>query len=147
MAKKLKEEIQTFTPERPDRSNDREATIEGRIVSWARRRGWITAKLRFIEAGWPDRLFVNKYGYHIYMETKVPGKEPRELQYQRINELRERGVNATWTDDSDDGIYYLRQHENHRPIHSTPLPSQSDQNPDQSGGSGAVPRPGVGEDS
>lgn len=48
--------------------------------------------------GVPDTLASKVSGGVIFIEFKVPGKEPTEQQYLRIYELREQGIEAWWTD-------------------------------------------------
>lgn len=48
--------------------------------------------------GVPDTLASKVSGGVIFIEFKVPGKEPEEQQWLRIYELREQGIEAWWTD-------------------------------------------------
>lgn len=48
--------------------------------------------------GVPDTLASKVSGGVIFIEFKVPGKEPTEQQFLRIYELREQGIEAWWCD-------------------------------------------------
>ena len=48
--------------------------------------------------GVPDTLASKVSGGVIFIEFKVPGKEPEEQQWLRIYELREAGIEAWWCD-------------------------------------------------
>lgn len=50
------------------------------------------------QRGWPDHVFINVYGHHLYIEFKKLGEKPSKLQNHRLGQLRERGVEAHWTD-------------------------------------------------
>ena len=50
------------------------------------------------QRGWPDHLFVNRNGLHLWIEFKKPGKNPSKLQYYRIKQLRDQSAVAYWTD-------------------------------------------------
>ena len=70
-----------------------EADIENRAVKYARDRGYITLKLTPQgQKGWPDRIFINQYGLHIYIEFKRPNEKLRKLQEYRCSKLIERNV-------------------------------------------------------
>ena len=77
----------------------REASIEGQAIIHATLLRFITFKVSPAKSdGYPDRVFINERGLHIYIEIKAPGKRPRKLQIYRINSLRERNVPAFWSD-------------------------------------------------
>jgi hypothetical protein len=84
-----------------------EREIENVVVSWAKKHGFLTPKVKFAEAGYPDRLFISPKGHTIFIEFKVPGEQPDKLQYYRINELLKRGVPAYWSCDYRDAIGIL----------------------------------------
>lgn len=50
------------------------------------------------QRGWPDHVFINLHGHHVYIEFKKLGEKPSKLQYHRLGQLQERGVEAHWTD-------------------------------------------------
>lgn len=76
---------------------------EGKIKDECRKRA-LAAGLLFwsIEGksvgGVPDTLCTFVAGGVIFIEFKVPGKEPSQQQWKRIYELREQGVQAWWAD-------------------------------------------------
>lgn len=84
-----------------------EVDIEDAVVTWAKKRKFLTPKVKFVEAGYPDRLFVSPYGHTIFIEFKKPGEEPSPIQYHRLEELRKRGVPATWCDNVHEAIGIL----------------------------------------
>ncbi len=75
-----------------------EKNIEGSVVKWAKERGFLTPKVRFVEVGYPDRLFISPKGHTIFIEFKVPGKRPDPIQYYRLEQLRKRNIPAYWCD-------------------------------------------------
>lgn len=76
-----------------------ESNIEQNAVEYAEKLGYLTFKVSPVsQKGWPDRVFINKNGWHVYIETKKPGKKLRKLQLHRIQQLKERGVEAYWAD-------------------------------------------------
>jgi hypothetical protein len=87
----------------------REKSIEERVRDWAIARGWLNPKVKFAEAGYPDRIYVG-FGVTVWIEFKKPGEkvEPGSLQEYRINELRKRGANVIWTDSFEAAIGYLQ---------------------------------------
>lgn len=48
--------------------------------------------------GVPDTLCSRVAGGVVFVEFKIPGKEPTQQQWKRIYELREQGINAWWVD-------------------------------------------------
>lgn len=102
-----------------------ERGIENRTNEWARARGWLAHKVKFGDAGYPDRLYVNLYGYYVWIEFKRPGKEPEDIQYHRMEQMRQRGMDVTWTDNYSDAIGYLYAREHLR----SPRLSTSSDNP------------------
>ena len=124
--------------------NEREASIELRICEGAKRRGWLALKVKFVDSGYPDRLFISKLGLHVYMEVKRPGKVPEPHQCNRMHELRKRGILVTWTDNSDDGLYFLKQWET---VHPSRLSETRDPESNLPRRSGPVHGSGVGKDS
>ena len=85
-----------------------ERTIEGRVVEWARKRGWKVKKMNGLgDRGWPDRLFVGPGGICAFIEFKKPGGKLTPLQQDTINELRSLKQNVVWADAPEDAIEYL----------------------------------------
>lgn len=85
-----------------------ESFVENRVIKWAINRGFIAAKVKFVEAGYPDRLFISPSGVHIWIEFKRVGKEPERIQEYRMEELRRRNVIVTWTDSYEDAVAFLQ---------------------------------------
>lgn len=52
--------------------------------------------------GVPDTLCSRVRGGVVFVEFKVPGKEPTEQQYLRIWELRDQGIEAWWATSVDE---------------------------------------------
>lgn len=70
----------------------RENKIESAFVKATKKRGGLC--LKFISpsmAGVPDRLVLLPDGHSAFVEMKAPGKHPRPLQINRINQLRQLG--------------------------------------------------------
>lgn len=79
-----------------------ERDIEDKAVRKAKKLGWLVVKMAAPGArGWPDRLFISQEGVHVWIEFKVPGKVPTQLQSHRLSELRKRDCNAYWVDSVD----------------------------------------------
>lgn len=85
-----------------------EKTIENFVVWWAKERGFLTPKVKFSEAGWPDRLFISPQGHTIFIEFKVPGEVPDKLQEYRLEQLRKRGITADWCDNTVAALVILK---------------------------------------
>ncbi len=85
-----------------------ERDIENAVVNWAMKRGFLAPKVKFVENGWPDRLFVSPYGHTIFIEFKRPGFKPEPIQHYRILELNKRGIPAYFVDSIAGGIEILQ---------------------------------------
>lgn len=85
-----------------------ERHIEAEVVRWAALNNFLTPKVKFVEVGWPDRLFISPKGRHIYIEFKKPGEKPRPIQHHRIKGLERRNVIAVWTDSYDYAVGLLQ---------------------------------------
>ena len=48
--------------------------------------------------GWPDRLLLTPHGYHVFVEFKREGEEPRDLQLHILEGLNKNGHGALWID-------------------------------------------------
>lgn len=83
-----------------------EKGIEERVCLYARRRGWKSLKVKFVEVGYPDRMFILP-GRICFIEFKRPGCEPEPIQNHRLLELIGYDIPATWTDTYDDAIGFL----------------------------------------
>lgn len=83
-----------------------EKDIENAVVQWAIKQGFLAPKVKFTEAGWPDRLFLG-HGASIFIEFKRPGEQPDKLQEFRIEQLNKRGIPAYWCDSFADAISIL----------------------------------------
>ena len=89
------------------RKNEPERNIEGRVVKWARAKGWRAKKMNNLgDRGWPDRLFVGP-GVLAFIEFKKPGKDLTMQQAGVIDEIREFGHRVEWFDNSDTAIAWL----------------------------------------
>lgn len=117
-----------------------EKDIEDVVVTWAKKHGFLTPKVKFVEAGWPDRLFISPRGATIFIEFKRPGERPDKLQEYRIEQLTLRGVPATWTDNTVEGINILKA-----ALEPARLPGTGDKTPAEPGCGGLVSGPWAGE--
>lgn len=85
----------------------REKALEIYLIKRVRARGGLC--LKFVSpghAGVPDRLVILPNRPVHFVEVKAPGKKPRPLQMRMLNELHDRGCQATWVD-SKEGINEL----------------------------------------
>lgn len=88
-----------------------EKDIEKKLKLWAKARGIICIKYTPQgEKGWPDRIFVLPRGTHVWLELKRKGEEPTPLQYYRLEQLRDQGAIAYWSDCWLDACDYLLGH-------------------------------------
>lgn len=117
-----------------------EKEIEAKVVTWAKKHGFLAPKVKFAEAGYPDRLFLSPKGHTIFIEFKVPGERPDPLQQYRIRTLRERGIPAFWTDSFVESVNILKA-----ALEPSQLPGESNSPDVDSGGGGTVLRPRFGE--
>jgi 4-aminobutyrate aminotransferase-like enzyme len=92
------------------RRPEKEANIEGRVDTWAKKNGWKTRKMNGLgNRSWPDRLFVAPRGGVVaFVEFKRLDEEPTEQQADTIKDLTKRGVNVAWFDNSEQAIKYLQ---------------------------------------
>lgn len=118
-----------------------EKDIEERVVRWAKERGFLTPKVRFIEIGYPDRLFISPYGHTIFIEFKRPGEKPDPIQNLRIKQLTNRSIPAYWVDSYEQAIFILKA-----AVDSKGLPDPSDQTPVVSSIRRAISRSRAGQD-
>lgn len=118
-----------------------EKDIEDVVVNWAKKNGFLAPKVKFAEAGWPDRLFISPIGHTIFIEFKRPGFKPDPLQEFRLDQLRKRGIPATWTDNTVEGINILKA-----AVEPARLPEEGDSVVAFPSRSGSILRPGTGED-
>jgi len=118
-----------------------EVNIEDRVVTWAKREGFLTPKVKFVEAGYPDRLFISPFGHTIFMEFKRPGEVPTPIQVHRITTLQNRGVPAVWVDSILEGINVLKA-----ALEASSISGTGDSPPIISSSGRPVPRSGIGED-
>ncbi len=88
-----------------------ESKLERKVVDYAEDIGYLTFKVSPVSnRGWPDRVFINSSGVHLYMELKKSGKKVRKLQAYRIEQLLERNVLVFWTDFYDQAVGILDEH-------------------------------------
>lgn len=118
-----------------------EREIEGKVVAWAKKHGFLTPKVKFVEAGYPDRLFISPFGHTIFIEFKVPGAKPDLIQFHRIRELQQRNIPAFWVDSEFEALNVLKA-----AMEPPSLPGKSDPADVVPIGSRAFPRSGAGQD-
>lgn len=117
-----------------------EKDIEDVVVQWAKKNGFLAPKVKFVEAGWPDRLFLG-HGASIFIEFKRPGERPDKLQEFRIGQLIDHGIPAYWCDNSAEGIEILQA-----AMDPARLPEEGHPAPAEPKFSGPVLGPWIGED-
>jgi hypothetical protein len=77
-----------------------EVDDEQKYADWCCQEQIICEKVKFVTAGYPDRLSILPTGLHVWIEFKRLGKKPEKNQLYRIGKLRATGSLAGWTDDS-----------------------------------------------
>lgn len=88
-----------------------ERDLEKACDNYARRRGWFTRKYKGPgRRSHPDRLFARR-GRVFWVEFKLPGKEPTELQWLEIQAMHEAGLDVIWLDNKADFITELEARE------------------------------------
>jgi hypothetical protein len=122
-----------------------EVSIEDKVVKWAKKHKFLTPKVKFVESGYPDRLFISPYGHTIFIEFKRPGEVPSDIQYHRLSELTKRGIPATWSDSVHESIRILEA-ALETVLGSPPVSDTSDQASLVAGVGRALLGPRAGED-
>jgi hypothetical protein len=115
--------------------------VELPTVRWAKKNGFIHAKVKFVESGWPDRLFVGPWGGLVFIEFKRPGQRPDKLQEFRMAQLAGRGILVEWFDNADDAIEFLKTL-----MEATRLPREGDTNDASTRERGVILGPWTGKD-
>lgn len=88
-----------------------ESKLEKDIVDYAETIRYLTFKVSPVSnRGWPDRVFINPSGHHIYMELKKQGKKARKLQAYRMEQLVERNVDVYEVDNLELAKELLDEH-------------------------------------
>lgn len=83
----------------------KESTIESKVCAYARSKGILPIKNAAPgHRGIPDRMFL-KDGKVMFIEFKAPGKTPTALQRKWLEDLKEQGFRATWTDNVTEGCH------------------------------------------
>jgi hypothetical protein len=80
-----------------------EEDIEDAYVNFVKADGALSLKYE-LRNGDPDQLTLLNHGGHFFIEFKRPKKEPRKLQWIRINELRGMGHAVYWTDSFEEAV-------------------------------------------
>lgn len=124
-----------------------ESEIEGRVVTWAKKHNFLVVKVRFVDVGYPDRLFISPKGHTIFIEFKSPGEKPEPIQFYRLRILNQRNIPAYWTDNYVGAINILKAAlEPEDGLESQAVSDQSDQTSVRASVSRLIPRPRLGED-
>jgi len=85
-----------------------EKDVEGKASKYAESIGYLSLKINVVaQRGWPDHLYINPHGYHVWIEFKKPGEKPSKLQDHRLKQLREQGAEADWTDNYEEACWIL----------------------------------------
>jgi hypothetical protein len=76
-----------------------ESKVEQKASKYAESIGYLSLKINIVgQRGWPDHLFINPYGHHLWIEFKKLGEKPSKIQHYRLKQLIVCGVAAYWTD-------------------------------------------------
>ncbi len=98
----------------------KEASIEQKVVDWAKERGCRSRKMNGLGfRSWPDRLFVIPGRGTAWVEFKRPGEQPTEQQYEMLGWLAKAGQLVIWTDSADEAMAFLLK----CGLRATPLPT------------------------
>lgn len=81
----------------------RESVIEKDVCEFARSKGYLVRKLKYIgRHGAPDRLFIG-HGEAIFVEFKATDKGPELHQKREATRYKKRGVKVHVIDNIEDG--------------------------------------------
>lgn len=76
-----------------------ESATEKKASTYAESIGYISLKINVVaQRGWPDHLYINAQGYHVWIEYKKLGEKPSKLQKHRLWQLWKQNTEAHWTD-------------------------------------------------
>lgn len=85
-----------------------ESAIERKASDYAFSIGYISLKINIVgQRGWPDHLFINPYGGHVWIEFKKLGKKPSKIQEYRLHQLWDHNTEAHYTDNYEDACGIL----------------------------------------
>lgn len=88
-----------------------EKDLQEAAVRWARSRGWFARKYKGPgRRSHPDYFFL-RGGVHLFIEFKLPGKEPTDLQWREIREMIAHGATVYWLDSLDEFKAVLTSYE------------------------------------
>lgn len=118
-----------------------EKEVEVPVCTWAKKKGFIVCKVRFVEVGYPDRLFLSPKGHTIFIEFKRLGEQPDPLQAYRLRELKKRGIPAFCCDTVHGAISILQTC-----LGTEELPEASNTTPLVTSIRRAITGPGAGQD-
>lgn len=88
-----------------------EAKVRNPVIGWAVANGVLHIRMTFrpgTRSGWPDDMFGYR-GRVVWVEFKAPGKTPRPLQLERIEQLNAQGIAAAWFDNALAATLFLKQ--------------------------------------
>jgi hypothetical protein len=86
----------------------REKQVEGPTKRWARKNGWYVRKYSSPgKRSVPDDIFIRK-GRVVFIEFKATNSKPTPQQWEELQELREQGMHADWSDDPELAKLILR---------------------------------------
>jgi Holliday junction resolvase len=79
-----------------------EKDLQKAAVRWAREAGWFARRYKGPgRRSHPDYLFIRR-GVVVWVEFKLPGNEPTELQHEEIGKMLAHGATVYWLDDFAD---------------------------------------------
>ncbi len=85
-----------------------EKDIERKSSDYAESIGYISLKINVVgQRGWPDRLFINPYGNHVWIEFKKLGEKLSKIQEHRLHQLWDKNTEAHYTDNYKDACDIL----------------------------------------
>ena len=87
-----------------------EADLQAAAVRWARAQGWFARRYKGPgRRSHPDYMFIRR-SVVLWIEFKLPGKEPTELQLKEIREMIAHGAIVYWLDCLEDAKAVLAAH-------------------------------------
>lgn len=90
-----------------------EAPIEKAVCSYAKDKGWLPYKFSSPnKRSVPDRIFINRNGFILFIEFKATGKQPTPAQNREFIRLTKQGCEVLVIDDIIKGKRMIDRYDN-----------------------------------
>lgn len=86
----------------------RESSVETKVKDFCKENGVSTLKLNgFGNRGKADQLLM-KEGVAFFLELKATGEKPTKLQLRFLQQRRDDGFHAEWSDNAEQAIHFIK---------------------------------------